>query len=502
MTLHLSRLLTQRAGLTPDREAYVSGDQRFTFAQFEQRTHRLAEYLRDNGVQAKDRVAVCAKNGEFICTALFAAAHLGATLVVLNWRLSEAELDYALADSTPKALLSEAAFGATLAPIAARHPEWLLIGSGEGAVGASYDDIQQTAAAETVTWASAADAPAVIMYTSGTTGRPKGAMLGHDALINTAISTTATLDWNCDYRFLLVAPLFHIGGLSPLICNMLRGCTCVLAADFDPVGIWEVIQRERINMMMTVPLMLQAMFQVARSREVDASSLAWVICGASMVPPELIEAGAALGVAVQQVYGITECCGALTFWTQHMGMAHRDSHGRAILNSEVKIVDPNTQQNLSSGQEGEIWFRGPMLFSGYWNNPDATSAVLVDGWYRTGDIGRLDEEGFLHVIDRLKDMIISGGENIYPAEIEAVLGHLDGIAELAVVGQPDERYGEVPVAFIVRKEGSALSEADVIKACRDSLAGYKCVKRVQWMTALPRNSVGKVLKRELQEARG
>ena len=500
MTLHLSRLLTQRAGLTPDREAYVSGNQRFSFARFEQRTHRLAEYLRDNGVQPRDRIAICAKNGEFICAALFAAAHLGATLVVLNWRLSSAELDYALTDSTPVALLSEAAFSAALAPAVEKHPQWLLIGSGDGALGESYAGIQQTAAAQRLVWEGPEGAPAVIMYTSGTTGRPKGAMLSHRALINTAISTTATLDWNCDYRFLLVAPLFHIGGLSPLICNMLRGCTCVLAADFDPVGIWDVIQRERINMMMTVPLMLQAMFQVARSREVDTSSLAWVICGASMVPPELIDAGAALGIAVQQVYGITECCGALTFWTQHMGMAHKHSHGRAILNSEVTIVDPNTQRSLAAGQEGEIWFRGPMVFAGYWNNPEATRAVLVDGWYRTGDIGRLDEHGFLHVIDRLKDMIISGGENIYPAEIEAVLGQLDGIAELAVVGQPDERYGEVPVAFIVRKADAALSEADVITACRDSLAGYKCVKRVQWMSALPRNSVGKVLKRELQES--
>lgn len=502
MTLHLSRLLSQRAGLTPDREAYVSGNQRFTFAQFEQRTHRLAEYLRDNKVQPGDRIAVCAKNGEFICAALFATAHLGATLVVLNWRLSGVELDYALADSTPMALLSEAAFSATLAPIAARHPEWLLIGSGEGALGVPYDSIQQSGTAERIVWALAESAPAVIMYTSGTTGRPKGAMLSHHALISTAMSTTATLDWNCDYRFLLVAPLFHIGGLAPLICNMLRGSTCVLAADFDPIGIWEVIQRERINMMMTVPLMLNAMFQVARSREVDTSSLVWVICGASMVPPELIDAGAALGIAVQQVYGITECCGALAFWTQHMGMEHKNSHGRAVLNSELQIVEPGSLDSLPTGSEGEIWFRGPMLFSGYWNNPDATRAVLIDGWYRTGDIGRLDEQGFLHVIDRLKDLIISGGENIYPAEIEAVLGHLDGIAELAVAGQPDERYGEVPVAFIVRKEGATLSEADVIKACRDSLAGYKCVKRVQWMTALPRNSVGKVLKRELQEVAG
>lgn len=498
MTLHLSRLLTQRAGLTPHREAYVSGEQRFTFAEFEQRTHRLAEYLREQGVQPRDRIAVCAKNGEFICAALFAAAHLGATLVVLNWRLTGSELDYALTDSEPVALLSEAAFSATLGPIAERHPGWVLIGSGQGALGESYTDIQQVGSAAPVTWEDEAEAPAVIMYTSGTTGRPKGAMLGHEALINTAISTTATLDWNHDYRFLLVAPLFHIGGLSPLICNMWRGCSCVLAADFDPVGIWEVIQHERINMMMTVPLMLLAMFQVARTREVDTSSLAWVICGASAVPPELIEAGAALDIAVQQVYGITECCGALTFWTQAMGMESKKSHGRAVLNSKLRIVDPNTLDSLPTGSDGEIWFRGPMLFSGYWNNAEATNSALMDGWYRTGDIGRLDSEGFLYVIDRLKDMIISGGENIYPAEIEAVLGQLEGVAEVAVVGQPDERFGEIPVAFITRAEGAALDEAAVIQACREQLAGYKCVKAVEWVTALPRNSVGKVLKRELR----
>lgn len=498
MSMHLSTLLSQRAAHTPNREALVSPEGAWSFAEFEQRTQRLAAYFERNGVVAGDRIAVCAKNSELTCCALFAAAHLNATLVVMNWRLNASELDYVLHNSKPVALLSQAAFSEVLAPLVAEQPSLLLIGSGEGALGESYEAIQ---ADDTPVQRKAVQpnhqAPAAIMYTSGTTGRPKGAMLPHRGLISAAQSSIATLNWSRDDRFLLVAPLFHIGGLSPLVTGVLKGNTSVLLPDFDPATIWDIIARERITSLMCVPVMLQAMFDVAQSQKVDSSSLVWVLCGAAFVPQALIHTGQALNIAVQQVYGITEFCGPVTFWTPEMGLAHANSHGQVIIDAELKIVDPTSLQTLPTGQDGEIWCRGDMVFSGYWDNTEATAEVLQDGWYRTGDVGRLDDNGFLYLMDRLKDMIISGGENIYPAELEAVLEQLEGVAEVAVAGRPDERWGEVPVAFVVRKPGVELSEEQVIQACRDQLASYKCVKAVEWLDALPRSPVGKVLRREL-----
>lgn len=498
MNLHLSTLLTQRVAHTPHQEALVSAEGVWSFAQFEQRTLRLAAYFEQHGIVAGDRIAICAKNSEFLCCALFAAAHLNATLVIMNWRLSASELDHVLHDSQPVALLSEAAFGELLAPLAAAQPTLLLIGSGAGALGTSYGQIQADPAPVSFRPRPAKlQVPAVIMYTSGTTGRPKGAMLPHSGLISTAQCSIATLNWSRSDRFLLVAPLFHIGGLSPLVTGFLKGSCAVLLPEFNPETVWDIIARERITSLMCVPVMLQAMLSVAQRRTVDSSSLVWVLCGAAFVPPALIEAGLAQGIAVQQVYGITEFCGAVAFWTPEMGLEHASSHGQPIIGTELKIVNPVSLETLPTGKEGEIWCRGPMVFSGYWANSDATAAVLHDGWYRTGDIGRLDNQGFVYVVDRLKDMIISGGENIYPAEIEAVLVQLPGVVEVAVVGRADEHWGEIPVAFIVRQPGSDLTEEQVIQACRTQLAGYKCVKAVEWLEALPRSPVGKVLKREL-----
>ncbi|EJM47205.1 O-succinylbenzoate-CoA ligase [Pseudomonas sp. GM33] len=498
MSVHLGRLLAQRADLTPDREALVSPTGRWTFTQFDARCNRLANYMLAQGVAEGDRVAVYSKNSEFLACALFAVAKAGATLVVLNWRLQAPELSYILADSEPAALLFEDAFAPTVRQLVADRPGLILINKGTEQAPGAYERITaDTGLDAPLLLGRGGDAPAVIMYTSGTTGKPKGALLSHAALIWTAQSNSATLEWNQDHRFLLIAPMFHIGGLSPMLTNVFKGCTTVLLPDFDPTQVWEVIARERITSLMTVPVMLQALLALAKKQEVDSSSLVSVTCGASAVPLRLIEDCLAIGVKVQQVYGITEFCGAVTFWTHEMGLAHAHSHGKVLMFGEVRIVDPSSLEPLAPGLDGEVWCRGPMMFSGYWRNPQATQAAIQKGWYRTGDIGRIDEHGFLHVVDRLKDMIISGGENIYPAELEAVIASLPGVAEVAVIGQPDERWGEVPVAFVVAASPGATSEAAIIEACRLRLAGFKCVKSVQMIDTLPRSSVGKVLKRQL-----
>lgn len=500
MSVHLGQLLAQRAALTPSKEAIISTGQRLTFAQFDVRCNRVANYLVAHGVQEGDRVAVYSRNSEFLACALFAIARAGAIAVVLNWRLQEAELSYILSDSAPVALLYEEAFSDVAKTLLARHAGLSSICSGASPAFNSYEEIVGDPRLGTpLCLGEGGAAPAVIMYTSGTTGKPKGAILSHSALIWTAQSSSNTLEWNQDHRFLLVAPMFHIGGLSPLITNVLKGCLTVLMADFDPVQVWQIIARERITSLMSVPVMLQALLMTAEKLEVDSSSLVSVTCGASAVPKSLIEACLKIGVKVQQVYGITEFCGAVTFWIHEMGIGTAHTQGKPLLCSELQIFDPSTLMPVKHGQDGEIWCRGPMLFSGYWENAEATSAAMHDGWYRTGDIGRIDEDGFLLVVDRLKDMIISGGENIYPAELEAVISTIPGIKEVAVVGRPDERWGEVPIAYVVPMHADAITESRVIEYCRSNLASYKCVKAVKLIDALPRSPVGKVLKRQLRE---
>lgn len=500
MSVHLGQLLSQRAVLSPTREALVTPTGRWTFEQLNKRVSRLAAYLEAQNVHEGDRIAVLSKNSEVLSSALFAAGRLGATLVVLNWRLKAEELEYILSNSKPSALIYEEEFEQTVEQLAGSESKLVLISSGLKGLGANYEAIVSiTQGFLPVLENHAVEHSAVIMYTSGTTGHPKGAMISHGAMIAGSQANSCTLDWRQDHRFLLIAPMFHIGGLSPLVTNILKGSTTILLPDFDPVQVWETIAQERVTSLMTVPVMLQALLTVAGKMPVDSSSLQWVTCGASAVPTSLIEAGMAAGIDVQQVYGSTEFGGAISFWTPEMGLDKAGSQGKALLGGEVKVVDVETYKTLPAGEKGEIWCRGPMMFDGYWDNPEATQGALSGGWYRTGDVGYLDDEGFIYVVDRCKDMIISGGENIYPAELEAVIQSLPGVAEVAVVGRKDERWGEVPVAYVVTKPDAEVTSEAVMGICREQLAGFKCVKAVNFIDALPRSAVGKVLKRALLE---
>ncbi|PKH70233.1 AMP-dependent synthetase [Stenotrophomonas sp. Betaine-02u-21] len=503
MAQHLARLLARRATLSPQREAVVDPGGRWTYAQFDGRCRKLAAHLIAQGVREGDRIAILAKNGEFAMNAVFAAARVGATAIMLNWRLQATELVYVLADSEPVGLLYDAAFAAAVQPLLAVRPLPVRIRNGGQGGDASYADILRDTPPDAAdARGTGGSAIALIMYTSGTTGRPKGAMLSHEALTWAAQANGATLEWNQDHRFLLVAPLFHIGGMSSMFTNVLKGCTSVLSPDFDPVQVWKVIAGERITTLMCVPLMLQALLEVARKMPVDASSVVWATCGASAVPRPLIEAGLGMGIAVQQVYGITEFCGAVSFWTPEMGVDSAHTQGKVLMHGEVRVIDPLTLRELPAGEDGEICCRGPMAFSGYWRNQADTRAAFHNGWYRSGDVGHVDAQGFVHVVDRLKDMIISGGENIYPAELEAAIAELPGVAEVAVVGRADERWGEIPLAYVVCRPDARIIEADVIRACRERLAGYKCVKAVTFVDALPRNAVGKILKQQLRAPSG
>ena len=244
--------------------------------------------------------------------------------------------------------------------------------------------------------------------------------------------------------------------------------------------------------------MLQFMLFAPDIAGKDLSSLRHVVCGGSAVPQSLIETYDKMGIKVEQVYGITEYSGAVTFWVPDMGMDKSNSAGKTVFHGQVKILRPESDQELPAGEVGEICCFGPQVFAGYWNDPEATNAVAGHGYYRSGDMGKIDSDGFLYVVDRLKDMIISGSENIYPAELEQVLINCPGVADVAVVGKPDAKWGDIPVAFVVKKPDSTVTAEEIIAHCKKNLASYKCVKEVQFMQAIPKNSLGKVLKKELR----
>lgn len=498
MEINVGKMLANRAYLSPRMEAFSGGGYRFNFREVNERANRFGAFLQKSGLQAGDRIALLCKNNEHATTALFGAAKVGVVTLVLNWRLQVPELAYILQDSGAAVLLHDFEFAPVAEGLRTQTPvkKFLAVDSGN-----AFNDFEKALAggspAEPPYAGFGAD-PAVLMYTSGTTGRPKGVMLTHDNLFWASVGLTHTIDWGHGYRFLSVAPLFHIGGLAPIFGNVHAGCTTFFVPAFDPVKIWDVIAAEKINFMMSVPAMLQFMLWAPDIAKKDLSSVKHIVCGGSAVPQSLIAAYDQLGIKVEQVYGITEYSGAVTFWTPEMGAGKSNSAGKTVFHGEVRILKPESDDELPRGEVGEICCFGPQVFKGYWNNPQATADVSGKGYYRSGDMGKIDEDGFLYVVDRLKDMIISGSENIYPAELEQVLIHHPGVAEVAVVGKPDARWGEIPVAFVVKKPDAAVTEEEIIAHCKKNLASFKCVKEVRFIEAIPKNSLGKVLKKELR----
>ena len=500
MTYNLSEMLAHRAYLAPDHEGFIGLDYRYSYAEVDERCSRVAAWLHQAGIAPGDRVAVFAKNTEALATTIYGASRADAIVVVLNWRLQVEELEYILQNSGAKALFYDEAFTATVDELRQKTALDIFLCNGASTQDANYADVVAD------TQLPACPAPqrsgsdtAIIMYTSGTTGKPKGAMLTHDNFLAAGHGTSSTIDWYDSHRFLLVAPIFHIGGLMPLTTSVQKGTTLYFLPDFDPVAVWDVIAREKITTMMSVPLMLAALLAVAGKMQVDPSSLVNITCGASVVPANLIEAWAKMGVSIQQVYGLTEVTGALTFWKASMNPAKPSSHGKPAYLNRICIVDPKTGAAVATGERGEVMCKGAVVFPGYWNNPEASAAAFRDGWFATGDVGYVDEDGFLYLVDRLKDIIISGGENIYPAEVESVILASGAITEVALVGVSDEKWGEVPVAFDVRKAGSETTGEEIIADCRKHLAGFKCPKSVVFLDALPRNGIGKIQKPALRE---
>jgi acyl-CoA synthetase (AMP-forming)/AMP-acid ligase II len=505
--MNIGSHLTKRALLNPGLEALVdiAAGLRLSFAELDRVADRAAHLLTGLGLVEGDRVAVLLPTAHQFVETFYGAARAGLVVVPLNWRLVADELGFMLRDSGATVLVFDAEYDAVVAELHARGDgedgtpvrHWLRVGADTPAWAGDFDALVGQASPEPAPVVGDGDDPLFIMYTSGTTGLPKGVVHTHDSVAWCVLTMAASIDVRFRDRYLIALPLFHVAALAPMFGSVYRGATVILMRHFDPRGIWEVLDAERVTTTLAVPAMLTFMLPACSPELADSLALRWIMSGASPVPPSLIKAYADLGVEVHQVYGLTESCGPGCVISADDAMSHAGSAGKAFFHTDIRIVDAQGA-DVEPGVPGEILIRGRHNMAGYWNRPQATAETIVDGWLHTGDIAVADADGFVYIQDRIKDMIISGGENVYPAEIEDVLLTHPGIADVAVLGMASAKWGESPFAVVVRAD-AALDEAAVLTYCEGRLARFKLPKRAVFIDAIPRTPTGKTLKRVLRE---
>lgn len=507
MKNNIGLFVTKRALLNPATEAVVdvAGGKRLTYAQLNERCNQVANSMRDHGLGEGDRVATLLMNGSEFVEVFFGTAKAGGVIVALNWRLVADELSYILKDSGANTLIFGTAFNEVVAELHSRGTAgtavtaWVHVGDAADRpdFAAGYEELLAQASTDEPEVTADDDDLLFIMYTSGTTGLPKGVMHSHSTALWSVITGNTTADTRYNDRYLLCLPLFHVGALNPMLSIIQKGGTGVIMSEFHPVKIWEVFAAERISVTLAVPAMLNFMLKTFDQESHDISHLRWVMSGAAPVPVPLIKAYEAIGIEIHQVYGLTETCGPGCLISPDDALIRAGSTGKTFFHTEVRVVDEQGN-DCAPDEPGEVIISGPHVMIGYWNQPEATAETIVDGWLKTGDVAIQDRDGFIYIKDRIKDMIISGGENVYPAEIENVLMALDGVADAAVIGIPSEKWGESPLAVIVRSSDNVSAE-DVIAHCDGKLARFKMPKAVEFTDVIPRNPTGKVLKRVLRE---
>jgi fatty-acyl-CoA synthase len=501
--LNISRWVAHRAEWSPGTVAVHFQGADITYAELEERVARVAAALADGvGVGRGDRVAYLGLNSPEMLELFFACARLGAILVPLNWRLTAAEHMALLADCEPAAIVVEPEFQLAIDRALPALPAVRGVASGGKTPGLAGDWIEGAALRGAATprsdGAGEMAAPLLIVYTSGTTGRPKGAVLTQDALLHTALNGIAALDMTSADHVLTILPMFHVGGLNIQTTPAIyAGGRVTIARRFEAGEALGLIASRRPTLLLAVPTVAQALSGHRDFAATDLSSVRVMATGSSVVPEAVIRPWLARGVPVTQVYGLTES--GPTAIALPIDDAERKigSCGKPAMHTLARVVDP-AGRDVARGERGEIWLRGPNLTRGYWRNAGATAEAFTGEWFHTGDIGHQDDEGYFYVDDRKKDVVISGGENVYPAELEAVLAECPDIAEAAVVGRPDPRWGEVPVACVVPRPGAPLTRESVLELFRDRLARFKHPRDVLFLETLPRTAMGKVQKFELR----
>jgi O-succinylbenzoate-CoA ligase len=511
MKNNIGLLLQKRAHLDPELEAVyeVEKDRRFTYGEVNERCNQTANALLDQGVRAGDRVGLLLMNGVEFFESFFAIAKLGAVCVPLNWRLVPDELEFIMSDAGVSALIFGEEFLEAVTELSTRPK---LRDEGEGAskietyfqVGgeAATFALDYTATCGAATTAepeigATGDANLYIMYTSGTTGMPKGVVHTHETARWGCLTMLTTSEVRERDRYIVALPLFHVGALTPMTGNVMRGMTNIIMRAFDPSRVWKLIEEERVNCMLAVPAMLNFMTQVPEKDTADRSSLRWIMCGAAPVPVALIQEYSKMEIPVVQVYGMTETCGPACLTNYEDAVSKVGSTGKPFLYTEVRVVNDDGQ-DVEPGGVGEVWISGPHIMKEYWNRPDATAETIVDGWVKSGDVASIDKDGCVYIQDRKKDMIISGGENVYPAEVENVILALDSVVDVAVIGMPSNKWGESGLAVVVPSDDS-VDPQSILDHCQEKLARFKQPVAVEFIDEIPRNPSGKALKRILRE---
>ena len=497
-----------RANVRPELTALV--DDRgaaYSYAQLKAATERRAGGWAGFGIGPGDIVAVVAKNSADFLVHAFALMRAGATPAFVNWRLSRRELAEVLALVEPKAIAADAEFAAL---VSAAWPEPLpRVVIGGGPVPDGWTDGATLDGPVPPRPALTGDTVLALVHTSGTTGRAKAIPLRHGALMMSVADFAIEIgDQVAGSRHLQILPLFHLGGFGQCMQAILTAGTVCIHTAFNPAAVIDAIEADRIEFFTAGPSLIDMLVaeigrrQINGTQQVDLSSLREIAYGtAPITPSSLTAAVAAFGCRFRQIYGNTESQSMISLLApedHQPGHPRLGSAGRVSFGWEVRIVDPDGR-DLGFEEAGELLIRGECLFSGYWRDPEATAAAFAEGgWYRTGDIGTLTADGYLYILDRAKDMIISGGENIYPAEVEAVLARHPAVADVAVLGRPDPAWGEAVHAVIIPAADRAVPAGEIIAWCRDQLAHFKCPKSVEFTDSLPRTTTGKVLKRELR----
>ncbi|TCJ82559.1 UNVERIFIED_ORG: long-chain acyl-CoA synthetase [Bacillus cereus] len=491
----IQKLLQKRAMQSPNLEALVGGEKRYSFQQYNEHVNQLAHYLLQNGVQRGDRIGILCKNNHPFPIVMMASLKIGAVCIPLNHQLTAYELETIVKEAKLKVLVIDEEFHEVLKIDAVKEILYVIKTTEEG-----FGSFELTLQEQTMTEPNVEvheDDDAIYLFTSGTTGQAKACVIGHKNLHHYFTEIAGQREFPAGERFLSVHPLFHMSGVLSILNCIYHGVTMIFLADSNPALIWDKIEEEKVTTMLAFPAVYSYMLDELNKKERNISTFKVAQSGGTKVPETLIQKYMEKGIYMVQGYGSTEGW-VVTSWHPMMGKEKMSSVGKTLKHVELKIVHPETGDELIANEVGEIHVRSPYMFKGYWNNEKATKKVVKDNWFNMGDAGMIDDDGFLHIMGRYKDVIIRGGDNVYPDQVEDVIHELHGILEVAVVGVPDDFWGEIPTAYIVKDMQTPLTEEEIIQHCKEKLASYK-IPEVVFMEELPKNALGKVLKRELRE---